>query len=230
MDKKFAIFDMDGTLVDSMSFWKTLGVEYLKSRGVSRVPEDILERIKPMTMTESADLFIREFSLPGTPEEVAAQMNAMMDCHYRGDIPAKEGAAVYLKELKRRGVRMCVASATAVELQEACLKRLGLFVYFDFLLSCEEAGGGKNRPDVYLAAARRLGAAPEETAVYEDALYAAQTAKAAGFYVAGVFDRSAESVWDELRSLADESLTGWMEGLTALLEEQKNEKEEMEVS
>ena len=83
---------------------------------------------------------------------------------------------------------------------------------------------------MYLAAARRLGAAPEETAVYEDALYAAQTAKAAGFYVAGIFDRSAESVWDELRSLADESLTGWMEGLTALLEEQKNEKEEMEVS
>lgn len=220
MDKKYAIFDMDGTLVDSMRFWKTLGVEYLNSRGVSRVPEDILEQIKPMTMTESAALFIREFSLPGTPEEVAAQMNAMMDCHYREDIPAKGGAAVYLKELKKKGVCMCVASATAVELQEACLKRVGFLKYFEFLLSCEEAGAGKNRPDVYLAAAERLGAAPAETAVYEDALFAAQTAKAAGFYVVGIYDKSGEEHWEELKDLADEALLKWQEGLASPVENQ----------
>ena len=101
---------------------------------------------------------------------------------------------------------MCVASATAEPLMEACLSRLGVAHYFQFLLSCETVGAGKNRPDVYFAAAERLGAEPEEIAVYEDALYAARTAKEAGFYVVGVYDDSASGHWDELKELADE----WM--------------------
>lgn len=91
MNKKYAIFDMDGTLVDSMGYWKRLAGEYLETHGVLNPPKDILEKIKPMTMTESAALFIREFGLQGTPEQVADDMNAMMDEHYRSDIPLKAG-------------------------------------------------------------------------------------------------------------------------------------------
>ena len=87
----------------------------------------------------------------------------------------KEGVALYLDRLRRDGVRMCVASATALPLMKACLDRLGVLDYFDFLLSCEEVGWGKDRPDVYHEAARRLGASPGEIAVYEDALGAAKT-------------------------------------------------------
>ena len=87
MDKRFAIFDMDGTLADSMVYWKNLAKEFLESKGVRTISPDILERIKPMTMTESAALFIQEYGLPGTAERVAAEMNAMMDEHYRQDIP-----------------------------------------------------------------------------------------------------------------------------------------------
>lgn len=209
MNKSFAIFDMDGTLVDSMRFWKTLGLEYLGSRGIENVPREIMERIKPMTMTESASLFIETFALPGTPEQAAAQMNAMMERHYREDIPAKEGVAAYLEKMKKRGVRMCVASATAAELQKACLKRLGILEYFEFIISCEEVGAGKSRPDVYLKAAERLGAEPEDTAVYEDAFYAVRTAKNAGFYVVGVYDESARECWEEIRTLSDETLRDW---------------------
>ena len=82
MNKKYAIFDMDGTLVDSMGYWKRLAGEYLETHGVLNPPKDILEKIKPMTMTESAALFIREFGLQGTPEQVADDMNA----HERGTI------------------------------------------------------------------------------------------------------------------------------------------------
>lgn len=209
MDKRFAIFDMDGTLIDSMNYWKGLAEEFLEIKGIQNVPYEILEKIKPMTMTESAALFIREFSLEGTPESVAAEMNSMMDEHYRRDIPLKAGVRSYLDMLKQSGVQMCVASATAQPLMEACLQRLDVADHFTFLMSCEEVGAGKNRPDVFLAAARRLGAEPKEIAVYEDALYAAQTAKAAGFYVVGIYDESAGTHWSEMTVLADETKKTW---------------------
>ena len=209
MDKRFAIFDMDGTLVDSMVYWKRLATEFLESKGVQHIAQDILERIKPMTMTESAALFIEEYGLSGTAESVAAEMNTMMDEHYRRDIPLKPGVQVYLDALHRRGVTMCVASATAEELMDACLTRLGVAQYFSFLLSCETVGAGKSRPDVYWEAAKRLGAQPEEIAVYEDALYAANTAKQAGFYVIAVQDDSNQPHWGSLTALSDENISDW---------------------
>lgn len=206
MDKKFAIFDMDGTLIDSMTYWKGLATEFLTGKGVLEIPSDVLEKIKPMTMTESAALFAQKFGLEGTPDQIAAEMNGMMDDHYRRDIPLKQGVAEYLERLHRRGVRMCVASATAEPLMEACLSRLGVRKYFQFLLSCETVGAGKNYPDVYLESAQRLGGSPFQTAVYEDALYAATTAKKAGFYVVGVYDESAADHWEELKALADKTI------------------------
>ncbi len=209
MNKKFAIFDMDGTLIDSMGYWQRLGREYLTGKGVTGDLTDVLERIKPMTMTESAALFAEEFGLVGTPEELAAEMNGIMETHYRADILLKPGVAEYLAALRADGVRLCVASATAPDLVAACLERLGVLDHFEFLLSCEEVGAGKDKPDVYLAAADRLGAQPGEAAVYEDALYAAQTAKEAGFYTVGVYDPSGEAHWDEMTALADEIITDW---------------------
>lgn len=208
MDKQFAIFDMDGTLIDSMIFWKNLASEYLSGKGVKQIPEEILERIKPMTMSESAALFQQEFGLSGDPE---VEMNAMMDAHYQNDIPLKPGARKYLQKLRSRGVRMCVASATAESLMEACLKRLGVRNYFEFLLSCESVGAGKSSPLVYRESARRLNASPAEIAVYEDALYAVQTAKTAGYYVIGVYEDSASMNWQTIESIADEVVLNWEE-------------------
>lgn len=215
MDKRFAIFDMDGTLVDSMVFWKHLAEEFLLGKGVRNIAPEILERIKPMTMAESAALFRQEYGLAGTAEELAVEMNAMMDRHYRSDIPLKSGAAAYLSALARRGVTMCVASATAQELMAACLDRLGVAHYFSFLLSCEAVGAGKDRPDVYLAAARQLNAPPEEIAVYEDALYAAKTAKEAGFYTVAVPDESSRQHWETLTALTDETILDWQQAAQA---------------
>ncbi len=192
-----------------MVYWKHLAGEFLEKKGVTNIPADLTERIKPMTMTESAALFIEEFQLSGTPDSVAAEMNDMMDEHYRADIPLKDGVENYLQRLKCAGVRMCVASATAQSLMAACLSRLGVLDFFEFLLSCEEVGAGKNTPDVYFASAERLGAIPEETAVYEDAFYAARTAKNAGFYVVGVYDDHAARHWNRLTALSDETIYDW---------------------
>lgn len=104
---------------------------------------------------------------------------------------------------------MCVASATAEPLMKACLERLDVLADFEFLLSCETVGAGKKQPDVYLESIRRMGAKAAETAVYEDAIYAAETAKRAGFYVAGVQDESNIDCWEKMKRLADEVIEDW---------------------
>ena len=170
---------MDGTLVDSMPWWQGLAKEYLLKEGVEEISPEVLEKIRPLTITESAVLFKEIYGIQGTPEEMAAKVNGLMAEHYKKDIPLKPGVRKYLAGLKEQGVKMCVASATAEHLMEACLKRLG--------------------------------AAPVDTAVYEDALHAVQTAKQAGFYVIGIYDESMKDKWKEICALADEVIGNWEE-------------------
>ena len=101
MDKKFAIFDMDGTLVDSMGYWNRLADEYLARFGLPGLSPALKEESIALTMLESAQLFIREFGLPGTPEQIAGEINALMKEHYRTDVPLKPGAAELLARLGR---------------------------------------------------------------------------------------------------------------------------------
>lgn len=210
MDKRFAIFDMDGTLVDSMGYWQSLEREFLIRKGVTDQLEDILERTKPLTLMEAAALFSEYCHIDGTPEQLVEEVLSIMEEHYRNDVTVKPGIFAYLDKLKERGVVMCVASATPRHLVQLCLERLGLAHYFSFLLSCVDVGAGKRQPDVFLEAARRMGAAPHETAVYEDAIYAVRTAHAAGFHVVAIHDGPQnEACWSEMVSLADEVITDW---------------------
>lgn len=215
MNKKYAIFDMDGTLIDSMIYWKYLGREYLMLQGITDNLDDMMEQIKPMTMTESAELFRTEFQLQGTKESMADEMNRMMDEHYRKDIPLKAGVKEYLEKLKMLGTKMCVASATDKDLMQTCLKRLGIDKYFDFFISCEEVGAGKKNPAVYYEAMRRLckqnalSTEEQEIAVYEDAGYAIRTALAAGFYTIAVYDDSNKEKWENLKAQTNEAIEDW---------------------
>lgn len=211
MDKKFAIFDMDGTLVDSMGYWQRVEREYLAGRGAPSGPEleALIDRLKPMTLYDAARDFIAELGFSGTPEHIVAEMNGVMRRHYERDVPLKHGVKEYLRRLVRRGAALCTASATSVPLVKLCLRRLGIDREFRFMLSCEEVGASKNRPDVYFEAARRLGSAPAETAVFEDSLSALTTAKNAGFYAVAVYDAASASDWPALRALADECVVDW---------------------
>lgn len=207
----FAIFDMDGTLVDSMDYWNRLSDEYLARRGIPPLSPELKEESVAMTMEESARLFIREFGLSDTVEEICGEVNGLMEAHYRADVPLKPGAAACLERMRAAGFKMAVASSTAPELLDICLRRLGVRDYFEFLLSCEEVGAGKNRPDVYLEAARRLGGAPEKTVVFEDILAAARTAKQAGFPLGVIYDLNSDGDQEQLKALADRWFTRWDE-------------------
>lgn len=220
MNKKYAIFDMDGTLIDSMRYWKNLGREYLSKFGITENLDEVMRKIKPMTMTESAELFRIEFGLPGTKESIAEEMNWMMEEHYRNDIPLKDGVREYIFKLHTNGVNMCVASATDKELMKVCLERLGILEYFQFLLSCEEVGAGKSKPDVYYESLCRLQKtdllSPEDVAVYEDAEYAIQTALDAGFFTIAVYDDSNNTKWEKLKEQSMAAIFDWNQALQSL--------------
>lgn len=210
MDKKYCIFDMDGTLVDSMGYWERLGIEYLVEQGVDEQrAEQAFCEISSMTLLQAVEYFIHSLNLHQTPQEMIDGMQLVMEGHYRRDVELKPGVEEYLKVLQDRGCKLCVATATAEPLAWLCLERLGIAHYFEFLLSCETLGVGKGSPDIYLMAAEKLGGTPGETAVFEDALYAATTAKKAGFYTVGVKDAGHRCCWEELSALADQALERW---------------------
>lgn len=216
MNKKFAIFDMDGTLINSMDYWCNLGREYLYKYGITENIEDILEEVGTKTMSQGSKLFADNFDgLPGVPE-IISELRTMIADHYKKDVVTKPGVIEYLEALHNQGVRMCLASATDVNLVVLVMKRLGIDKYFEFMLSCEEIGKGKDEPDIYLEAARRLGCKPEEAAVYEDVFYSANTAKKAGFYTIAVADVNATKEWDSLTAIADEIIIDWKKSLKCI--------------
>ena len=128
---------------------------------------------------------------------------------YQNVILEKPGVRAYLERLRNEGVRMCVVSSTPEPLIRICLERLGLMPFFSFILSCETVGKGKEEPDAYFAAATRLGAAPSDTAVYEDSPTALMTAKRAGFYAVAVYDESSADQWTETSRNADAIISDW---------------------
>lgn len=206
MDKKYCIFDLDGTLIDSMDYWTETPRNLLISLGVKEGIDDALKMSMPMSVEESSGYFIDRFNLDITREELMDRVSKMMADHYKNDIPLKKGVESYLKRLKEVGAKICIGSATDEELIYECIERLGIRDYFDFALSCDTIGVSKHKPDIYIEAAKKIGARIEDTAVFEDLLLTVTTAKKAGFYTVAKFDENQKDDWDQIEKLADESI------------------------
>ncbi len=199
---KGAIFDLDGTLFDSMFMWYSVPTSFLQSRGITPKP-DLREKTKAMTGRQIARVFRREYGLKLSPEEIIGGFNAMLMNFYANKVTLKAGVKEMLETLKRRGIDMCIATATDRPLVEAGLRRNGIMDYFGRIFTCSEAGAGKERPDIFWQALNFLGTDIRETVVFEDAYYALKTAKEAGFTVAAVFDDTPHHNSAEIRLLAD---------------------------
>lgn len=181
------IFDMDGTLLESLAAWDHAAARYLQTRGIT-LPEEIDEHIQHLSLLEGAQYIITQLNLPDTPEDLLENTLALVRRHYLTDILPKPGAAELLQSLKRQGIKICVATASDTALAQAAFERLHLMQYIDFIIACDEVGQGKHSPMIYETALKRLGTSKNRTLVVEDALYAVQTAKAAGFLTAGVYE------------------------------------------
>ena len=198
---KGAIFDLDGTLLDSMFIWDTIGEEYLRSLG-KEPHEDLKETFMTLTLEEAAEYYREHYGVSLSVKEIVDGVNAMVEQTYRTKVTLKPGIAEYLAWLKENGVRMCVATVTDRYLVEETLERLGVRHYFSEIFTCAEVGFGKDKPVIYQKALEHLETEKRDTYVFEDMLFALNTAKTDGFPTVGVYDRHEEHQ-NELKELAD---------------------------
>lgn len=198
---KMIIFDFDGTLFDSMSIWETAGTDYLKSIGYT-AEKDLHKKLAAMSLTQAAEYLKKQCKLPMTIEEIMSGINKTVEDFYFYHAMPKENVIEYLSILKSKGIKMCIATATERYQVESALTRCDMFKFFDGIFTCTEIGHSKDEPYIFECACIGMGTVKSETAVFEDAYYAAQTAKKAGFFVVGVYDKY-EKRSEELKQLAD---------------------------
>ncbi len=191
MNMKAAIFDMDGTLIDSLGvweiIWENLGVQLAGKKGFRPSTADD-KAIRTMLLREGMEMIHRNYNLGKSGEEVHGLAVEITERFYREQVELKSGVFQYLTYLKEKNIPMCVASATAPDLIKHAVKRTGLDAFFNTFVSCADVGKGKEEPDVFLYAAKVLGAAVSETCVFEDSALALGTAKKAGFLTVGIYD------------------------------------------
>ena len=198
---KGAIFDLDGTLLDSMSIWDTIGEDYLHSLGIEP-RENLAETFKTFTLEESAEYYRTHYGVTLSVEEIVNGVNGMIEDFYRNTVPLKNGVLEFLAGLSEKGVKMCIATVTDKYLAEAALTRLKVRQYFGEIFTTAEVGCGKNDPTIYRTALAYLGTEKSETLVFEDALHALMTAKNDGFSTVAVYDVHEENQ-AELKAVAD---------------------------
>lgn len=207
-DFKAAIFDMDGTLLDSMWVWLEVDRKFLEGRGLP-MDEEYTRAIQKMDFAEAAEFTIRRYGFTDTPEMLIQQWNKMAVYEYEHAIFLKPFAREYLTLLREKGIKLAIATASPKELYEPALLHNGIYDWFDVIVTVAQAGRGKRFPDIYLLAAQKLNIPPKECAVFEDILPGVESAKAAGMRSIGVYDPSSEKDLAAIEKAADLFVRGF---------------------
>lgn len=199
---KGAIFDIDGTLLDSMPIWTDVGARYLRSIGVT--PEEGLgEILFSMTMEEGAAYLRRTYNLSQTETDIQQGIVDIIGDFYRYEVQLKSGMRELLEQLYVQSIPMTLATTGERELAEAALTRLGVWRYFSAMFTANELHTSKKEPLIYHTAANFMGTAPHETMVYEDVIHALTTAKNAGFQTTAVEDAASRKDKAAILAIAD---------------------------
>ena len=196
-----AIFDFDGTLFDSMHVWKGVRYKFFDRMGLVLTAEDE-EAFKGLYLMESINLAVERFQLKETKQELYAKFFELIKEMYLADTQPKNDIIEFLEKLKAKGVKMGIATATGEPALEAVLEKFNMLHYFSAIYSTYTVGAAKTEPKVYDVVLDTIGTDKETTWIFEDALYAAKTAKANGYNVVGIYDRS-EPEAEELENLVD---------------------------
>jgi HAD superfamily hydrolase (TIGR01509 family) len=196
------IFDLDGTLVDSMWMWESIDREYLGRFGLV-LPTDLQGMIEGMSFSETAIYFKERFDLPDSVDQIKSDWNQIAWEKYANEVPVKEGVIQLLKHLKQEGIPAGIATSNSRELVDLIVEKHQMQDYFASIRTSCEVAKGKPSPDIYLLVAQDLGADPNRCLVFEDVLQGVMAGKNANMKVCAVYDKFSEKVQDEKIKLAD---------------------------
>ena len=206
-----AIFDMDGTIMDSLGIWERIDYDFLEKKRGIKVPHDYVHDIAAMSFSEIAQYTKARFNLPDTPQQLMQEWTDMAIYEYSHNVLLKPFVKAFIEYLKNSGKKIVLCTSSPEYFFKPALKNNGIYDLFDAFANTCEAGEGKNSPKVYLLAAQKVGIAPEKCIVFEDVISAAVSAKKAGMTVCGVYDERSRSRQEELRAACDIYITGFNE-------------------
>ncbi len=196
------IFDMDGSLVDSMWIWPEIDIEYLGKFGIS-LPDGLQGQIEGKSFSETAEFFKERFRIPDSIQQIKDDWNAMAWDKYTHEVPLKEGVDVFLKYCRQKGILLGIATSNSRELVQKVAAVHGLADYFSCIMTGCDVAKGKPSPDIYLAVAKELQVEPQRCLVFEDIIPGIQAGKAAGMKVCAVEDAYSLAMKEEKAAMAD---------------------------
>lgn len=199
---KGIIFDVDGTLLDSMVIWENAGARYLNTLGLEAEP-DLDHIVFPMTMDQSSAYIKNHYHLSQSVDEILEGIHQTVRDFYFREAPLKPGVRKLLDQLSLCKIPMVIATTSEREHVEAAFVRLGIMDKFQRIFTATEVGCGKHKPDIYMAALRALKLSAEEVWVFEDVCYAIETAAQAGFHTVGVYDRVSDRFQEPVSNIAE---------------------------
>lgn len=217
---KAVIFDLDGTLIDSMWLWKSIDIEYLGKYG-HEFPLDLQKEIEGMSFTETAQYFKKRFNIPDSIENIMNEWNQMAKMYYATKVTMKKWAIEFLTYLKENGILTGIATSNSKELLDTVMNRFGLDAYFNIVRTSCEVKKGKPHPDIYLKVAEDLGVLPQDCLVFEDVAMGIMAGKNAGMKVCAIYDEFSKNNQEEIKLLADYYINGY-EDVIRLLEDEYN--------
>lgn len=209
-DIKAVIFDLDGTLVDSMWIWKDIDIEFLSQYGIE-LPSDLQDCIEGMSFTETATYMKERFRLPTSVEEIKSIWNKMAYEKYLNEVPLKEGVLEFLIYLKNNNIKTGIATSNSVELVKTVIKKHEIDKYFDAVHTSCEVAKGKPAPDIYEFVASKLGVEPEDCLVFEDVIQGIMAGKSAKMTVCAIDDEFSKHQLEQKIELADHIITSYCE-------------------